>query len=312
MKMKATERAVAALALIALMAGCSVFGALIPVSGLSLNKSADTIAVGSSDNLRVTISPSFAADPGLSWTSSEPSVASVSSGGLVTGKASGSSTVTVSAPGGGIKASCVVTVVPVVYAVGSMSGNLYEINVTSGMASLSSLVSTGKNASGEVLYAGGKGFIAVASDGTGNNIPGLYTFDPSKPALGCALVGTSISAQFLWISSATTGYVTSALYGSTDPGSDAVWSFNPSLPNAGITKIANLSYPQEVIQGSDGKVYIAELNKKTVARLNAVSGAIEAEIPCVSYGTTGLLSGEFNGNQGVFVANTGYDSSYTY
>lgn len=307
MNVKAAGRTVAVLAIVALMSGCSVFGALIPVSGLSLNKSADTIAVGSSDNLRVTISPSYAADPGLSWSSSDTIVATVSSGGLVTGKASGSATVTVSAPGGGIKASCVITVVPGLYAIDSKSGKVYEINISSGQAALNHLVSTAQNSSGEVLYAEGKGFVAVGS--YNNTAPGLYAFDPTKPSAGCTLVGDRISAQYLCVASPTKGYVTALDYMGTY--ANALYSFNPSNAGAGLTKIVDLAYPQEVVLGGDSRIYAAENGSGKVARLDVAGTAIDVEIATSTAGTTGLLAGTHKGKPGVFVANSGgYDASW--
>lgn len=303
MNMKTTGRALVALVAATVLGGCSILGALVPISGINLAKTSDTIAVGSSDTLRYTLSPSFAADPGLVWTSSAPTVASVSSGGLVTGLATGTATITASVSGGDASAVCSITVVPVLYAVGSTSGNIYEINPLSGAASTTPLVSTTFNATGEVTIFSGKGFVAVGVPFSGKAGPGLYDFDPAKPAAGCTLVGTSISAQYLAVASATSGYVTSANYGVTTPGANALYAFNPSNLASGLVKVADLVYPQEVIQGGDGKIYVADNGSGKVARFNA--NALETQITCTVAGATGLLAGTYQGQPGVFVANTG-------
>lgn len=87
---------------------------VIPVTGVSLDKTSWNMAVGSTLTLTPTVTPSNATDKSVTWTSTNSSVASVSSSGVVTAKASGSATITVSTNDGDKKATCNVTVtVPV-------------------------------------------------------------------------------------------------------------------------------------------------------------------------------------------------------
>ena len=85
-----------------------------PVTNIRLNTSALTIHSSGSDRtakLTATISPSDATNKNVKWSSSDKSVATVSSTGVVTGIAKGQATITAtSADNANKKASCVVTV----------------------------------------------------------------------------------------------------------------------------------------------------------------------------------------------------------
>jgi uncharacterized protein YjdB len=91
-------------------ATCTVtVSALVPVTGVSLNKTSASISVGGSETLTPTIAPSNATNKAVTWTSSNPAVASVANG-TVTGLTTGSATITVSTADGGKTATCAVTV----------------------------------------------------------------------------------------------------------------------------------------------------------------------------------------------------------
>lgn len=80
-----------------------------PVSGVKLNKSATSLAVGATEKLSATVSPSDASDKSVSWKSSNTGVATVS-GGTVTAKAAGTADITVTTNDGSKTATCKVTV----------------------------------------------------------------------------------------------------------------------------------------------------------------------------------------------------------
>ncbi len=83
---------------------------IIQVSSVSLDKTSFAITEGESETLSAIISPTNATDQSVIWSSSDESVASVSSGGVVTAKAAGSATITVKTNDGGKTATCSVTV----------------------------------------------------------------------------------------------------------------------------------------------------------------------------------------------------------
>lgn len=82
-----------------------------PVTSVKLNKNSASIAVGKSVTLKATVAPTAANNKAVTWKSSNTSVAIVSSNGVVTGRKSGTATITATAKDGSKKkASCKVTV----------------------------------------------------------------------------------------------------------------------------------------------------------------------------------------------------------
>ena len=82
-------------------------------SSVSVSRSTASIEMGQTVQLTETVLPANATDKSVSWSSSNSSVATVSSG-LVTGVSAGSATITATTNDGGLTASCAVTVTPVV------------------------------------------------------------------------------------------------------------------------------------------------------------------------------------------------------
>lgn len=82
----------------------------IAVTGVSLNKTSASISVGETETLTATVAPANALNPAVTWTSSNTDVATVVNG-VVTAKAAGSATITVTTTDGGYTATCAVTVV---------------------------------------------------------------------------------------------------------------------------------------------------------------------------------------------------------
>lgn len=92
-----------------------VFGAKqiqkIPVTSIALNHSTLYMQPDGTKQLTATVEPEDASNKAVTWTSSDASVATVSTGGLVTAKAEGTCTITCSAmDGSGVKAECQVKV----------------------------------------------------------------------------------------------------------------------------------------------------------------------------------------------------------
>ena len=83
---------------------------VVSVTGVSLNKNILELEEGQTERLTAVVAPSNASNKGLTWSSSEPSVAAVSSGGMVTAQKEGTATITVKTADGGKSASCEVTV----------------------------------------------------------------------------------------------------------------------------------------------------------------------------------------------------------
>lgn len=82
----------------------------IRVTDVSLDKTSAPLSVGGSVTLIPTVSPASATDRTVSWRSSDDSVATVDSNGVVRAVKSGSATITVTTSDGGKQATCLVTV----------------------------------------------------------------------------------------------------------------------------------------------------------------------------------------------------------
>ena len=82
----------------------------VPVAGVSLNRTAATVNTGATLQLTATVLPDGATNRHVTWTSSNPYVASVSATGWVTALSAGSSDITVRTAGGGYTATCALTV----------------------------------------------------------------------------------------------------------------------------------------------------------------------------------------------------------
>ena len=87
----------------------TVTAATVPVTGVTLNKTSTSLYVGGTETLTATVAPDNATDKTVTWTSSNPSVATVENG-VVTAVSAGTATITVTTDDGGKTATCTVTV----------------------------------------------------------------------------------------------------------------------------------------------------------------------------------------------------------
>ena len=92
----------------AILGGLTACGE-VSVTGVTLDKTEQTLTVGQSATLSATVAPSDATNKSVTWSSSDPSVASVIGGAVIAHK-EGTATVTVTTEDGGFTASCTVTV----------------------------------------------------------------------------------------------------------------------------------------------------------------------------------------------------------
>lgn len=97
----------------------------IPVETVTLNSATKSIAKGATFQLTATVKPDNATDKTVTWTTDNPTVATVSTAGLITGVKSGTAQIKATT-GNGKFATCDVTVTPVVKA----PINLVASNVT--------------------------------------------------------------------------------------------------------------------------------------------------------------------------------------
>lgn len=82
----------------------------VPVSGVSVSPTESRLFIGETVALTATVLPANADNKGVSWSSSNPSIASVSANGVVSALANGSARIAVHTDEGGFTAFCDVTV----------------------------------------------------------------------------------------------------------------------------------------------------------------------------------------------------------
>ena len=82
----------------------------VAVTGVSMKKSSEAVILGETKTLEATVYPSDAENKAITWSSSDPKVATVDSQGVIKGKAIGKATITAKTVDGGYTASCEVTV----------------------------------------------------------------------------------------------------------------------------------------------------------------------------------------------------------
>lgn len=138
-----------------------VYGDLISVSRVSLDRTSLTLAVGNSTTLTATVSPSNASDKTVTWSSSNTSVATVSNG---TVKAVAAGTATITAMAGSKTATCKITVeVPV----SSVSLNYSSLTLTEGDSfTLTATVSPSNATNKTVTWSSSNTSVATVSNGT--------------------------------------------------------------------------------------------------------------------------------------------------
>lgn len=105
----------------------------VKVTGITLNQTSLSLESGSTQQLAATVSPSNAANKSVLWSSSNPSVATISSTGLVTCIGAGTATITCSAAdGSGVTATCSVTVTEATVLISSITLNTTNVELSVG------------------------------------------------------------------------------------------------------------------------------------------------------------------------------------
>lgn len=83
---------------------------VVPVTGVTLDKTGMVLETGSSERLTATVAPADATNKSVTWSSSEPTVATVDTNGNVNAVSAGTAIITVTTEDGNKTATCAVTV----------------------------------------------------------------------------------------------------------------------------------------------------------------------------------------------------------
>ena len=141
-----------------------VYGEIVEVSSISLDKSSASLNVGESLTLTAIIKPSNASNKSVTWSSSNTSVATVSSIGVVTAKAAGTATITVTTSDGGKTATCSVTVQAKTVSVTGVSLNKSSLSMTVGdTQTLTATVSPSNATNKSVTWSSSNTSVATVS-----------------------------------------------------------------------------------------------------------------------------------------------------
>ncbi len=154
----------------------------VAVTGVNVSPSTVSIETSATSQLTANVVPANATNKAVTWTSSNTSVATVSSYGLVTGIAEGTATITVTTSDGGYTASCVVTV-------SAQTGGTYTILGTdtfnptlptsSGTINKNDTLHADTTASIDIkekaIYKSGSNLLFYVSD---SNTPLIYNTEP--------------------------------------------------------------------------------------------------------------------------------------
>jgi len=92
-------------------AAITVTSNTVPTTGVAVTPTSASVNVGATTSLVATVAPSNATNKSVTWSSSNPSIATVNGAGVVTGVAAGSATITATTANGGFTASSTITVV---------------------------------------------------------------------------------------------------------------------------------------------------------------------------------------------------------
>lgn len=188
---------------------------LVPVTSISITPATVSIYEGSTQQLQAVVGPNDASDKSVTWTSLDPTVASVSATGLVTGLAAGTATIRADAnDGSGVYATRTITVnnlnkVTLTAPTGTTNNNWQSnISLTSDPFTVS-FASARRNSAGYITVRNGNYNVSFTSS-TGNrtirrivinfynnnNTGGTATWNPTGTYTRDGSVGT-------WVGSST-------------------------------------------------------------------------------------------------------------
>ena len=237
----------------------------VAVSGISLDTNSFSLIKGNTRVLIPTITPSNASNKSLTWSSSNATIASVNTSGLVTANAVGSALITATTSDGGYSASATVSVSEP-SAETSILGSFYNTTVDNngGVAVSATNLNNGETTKGSLGFGG----VEVVSSATSTNTyyprsGGIAIGSGSNPgsvtiSFDAAYYPSKVEVQFN--DAGTTGtYSLSSSSPTTivDSGSEGVAYSNPST---GTPLIATFSEPAaQIVLSTTSRVALVSI-----------------------------------------------------
>ena len=217
-----------------------VYGDVVSVQSVSLNTTSLSLTEGEIQTLTATVSPSNATNNYVLWSSSNTSVATVSSSGIVTAKKAGSATITVKTNDGGKTATCSVTVKAATVPVMGVSLNTTSLSLTEGETqTLTATVSPSNATDKSVTWSSNNTSVATVSStgvvtakSAGSAIITVTTKDGSKTATCSVTVkaktvsvtGVSLDYTSLTMTEGETQTLTATISPSNATDKSVTWS----------------------------------------------------------------------------------------
>lgn len=179
----------------------------VSVTSISLDKSNTTISKGSTETLTATVYPANATNKSVTWSSNNPSVATVNSNGTITAVGTGTAIITVKTVDGGKTAACTVTVTEPIVSVTSVVLNKSNITISKGSTeTLTAIVYPANATNKSVTWSSNNPSVAtvnsngvVTAVGAGTAIITVRTVDGNQTAT-CSVAVTETNVPVASVS----------------------------------------------------------------------------------------------------------------
>ena len=252
-------------------ATCNVTVNPVPVTGVTMNKATTNMLVDGTETLSAEVEPSNAANKAVNWSSSNTAVATVSSGGVVTAIAPGTSTIIVTTVDGSYVDSCTVTVSAITVSVTGVSLDKTSANiVVSGIVALIPSITPMSATNQNVTWSSSNTTVAAVSNS------GVVT-------------GVGVGPATITASTVDGGYVASCNV-----------TVAPYYPNGHVFNVSSTAEWNEATAGisnnGNNRTYTITVNGNV-----PVYGSTEK-----TFGSVSSLSVTLNGNGKLYLVSQGY------
>lgn len=256
----------------------------VPATGIAVNKSAITLAMGKDEALTATVFPEDTSDKAVQWTSSDESVATVDSFGKVVAISPGTAIVTATSHDGGFTASCTVTVV---IPVTGISLDKTELHLIKGNVDMLAAAVTPADATDQAITweSSNPAVVTVDSSGKvmalegGSAIITAKTHDGGfsaecKITITVPVTGISLDNNSLTLVKKTSGKLTAIITPADASNKRVIWSSsNPdicSVDESGTITALNSGTATIEAMSEDGG-YTSQCNVKVVIPVSGVT-----------------------------------------
>jgi len=253
---------------------------VVPVTGITLNKTSTRLAVGGTETLTAKITPSNASNQNVTWSSSNTAVARVSADGLITGISAGRAIITAVAVDGGERASCSVNVSANSVAVTAVYLSVESINLfLNDIQMLSARVEPDDATNQNVTWSSSDPSVAMVAGGlvmgvaSGTAIITVTTEDGGKTA-ACAVTVSDIAVSGVSLNKTSAGLLvggTETFYATIAPSNATNKNLTWSSGNPAVATVSTSGLVTAVAEGTAAITVTTEDSGKTATCTVTVS-----------------------------------------